>query len=231
MGLNSTIHSNQNTVAFPHVSRNCFAAMQSKSSIALTAPYHVEEFSSLNKVLTNCDPNCSKPEHFVAIGSGNLRYMDVALKYCDTYNAVEMNMDDHIKPEMQSYIKRNNNVNLINKSFSDVLKSELPESSKVFFFLFNVFPYIPNAIASIKNLANPGDVIMISSWNNQSFTARRLRNIYYNHLQSSDTSCPFVPPAYATQNYLDDVEKQTALFTKKQYRRQSSITDILTCQV
>ncbi len=159
------------------ISKDCFTAMQSPASLALTVQYHVEEKAAIRKILAQ-----SGIEHFIAIGSGDLRYIDVAFDFGKTYTAIEPSFKDELTTAEISNLKDRAGVSVIAKGLEDVTPEELPEGRRLFFFLFNVFPYIDDALALQRKLAKPGDIVVVSGWNNDSFEARRLQDIYYDHL-------------------------------------------------
>jgi len=207
----------------PVISSKCYAGMQSETALALTAPYHMEELEALEGYLSQ-----GEFEHFIAIGCGNLRYMDVALRFCKTYTAIEPNLQMQVSPEKHEYLKRHRHINILGKGLEAVTQDELPAGRKLFFFLFNVFPYINGALAAQKKLAGVGDSIIISSWNNSSFEARRLQKIYYDYLNST---YPGTLDRMESTGYIDEVEKKSAVFCSSTERLLGKTTDILALRV
>ena len=119
-------------------------------------------------------------------------------------------------------------VNIVAKKFEDVTQADLPEGRRLFLFLFNVFPYIEDALALQKKLARPGDIVIVSGWNNESFEARRLQDIYYEHL-GREFTCNLHDDA--TNGYIDGVQKQAAEFADTASRVKGRTTDILALKV
>jgi hypothetical protein len=213
---------------FRSISEKCYAGMQSETALALTAPYHVEELAALEDYFEQ-NADAKQPfTHFVAIGCGNLRYMDVALRYCKTYTAIDPNLHRQIDPEKKDYLKRRCHINILDKGLEEVHPSELPAGRKLFLFLFNVFPYISNALAEQQRLASSGDSIIISSWNNKSFEALRLQKTYYDYLNGA-YPCSLARAEF--NGYIDEVERKSAAFCSSTERIKRKTTDILALKV
>lgn len=214
--------------SFQDISKGCYAAMQSETALALTAPYHVEELEALETYLQQCAAAGQPFEHFVAIGCGNLRYMDIALRFCKTYTAIDPHLQEQIDPEKQDYLKRHRHITILGKGFEEVSRDDLPSGKKLFFFLFNVFPYINDALAAQQQLASAGDSVIISSWNDKSFEALRLQKAYYDYLNDAYSS------AIARSKfggYIDEVEKKSAVFCSGAARLKGKTTDILALKI
>lgn len=202
--------------------------MQTETALALTAPYHVEELQTLENHLTRHAAAGEAFDHFIAVGCGNLRYLDVALRFCKTYTAVEPNLQGQIDPDKKNYLEKHRHIHVISKSFTQVTPNELPKGRKLFFFLFNVFPYIEGALSTQRALANPGDGIVISSWNDDNFEARCLQKIYYDYLNDAH-GCSIARSHF--NGYIDEVEKRSAVFCSGAERLKGKTTDILTLKV
>lgn len=228
MSSNSLSKTEKLAPHFQGISRQCYAAMQSETALALTAPYHVEELRVLENYLAKNADTDQPFEHFIAIGCGNLRYMDVALRFCKTYTAIDPNFQEQIDPEKQDYLKRHCHIRTLSKCFEDVARDELPEGKKLFFFLFNVFPYLDGALVAQEKLVNPGDGVIISSWNNNSFEALRLQSIYYDYLNGAYSSAI---ARSEFNGYIDDVEKKSAVFCSGAERLKGKTTDILVLKI
>lgn len=213
---------------FDSISRKCFAGMQSETALALTAPYHVEELEALEKYLTKQAENGAPFDNFVAIGCGNLRYMDVALRFCKTYTAVEPNLRERIDEGQQAYLEAHSGIRILSKGFEDVQREDLPEGKTLYFFLFNVFPYIDDALAAQKRLVGAGDGVIISAWNADNFEARRLQKTYYDYLTEA-YACTLVKSSL--NGYIETVERESAGFCSGAERVKGRMTDILALKV
>jgi hypothetical protein len=213
---------------FEDIGKTCYAAMQSEAALALTAPYHAEELERVEHVLARCAREGWPIEHFIAVGGGNLRYMDVALRHCRSYTAIDPHFGAQLDAEKRAYVAQRCQVNVLEKGFAEVAAGELPAGRKLFFFLFNVFPYIDGALAAQRRLAAPGDAVIISSWNDRSFEARRLQQIYYDYLNAAFAGALSGP---RVNGYIDEVEKRSASFCAGLERRRGRTTDILALQL
>src|SRR5690348_3828727 len=113
-----TLHRDKLHKTFKKVSKRCFAAMQTETALAMTAPYHVEELSELDNLLSVHAASRNPYDHFIAIGCGNLRYMDVALRTCKTYTAVEPNICDQIPPARRAQLEKLSGVRILDRDFA-----------------------------------------------------------------------------------------------------------------
>jgi len=204
------------------ISRGCFAEMQSDASLALTAPYHAEEARALENTLRRFERQGVRFDQIVVIGCAQLRYADLALRHGIGYTAVDPNLDDHLDADKMSFIRDHSNVTLVRKSFSDLSREDLPKGKKLYFFLFNVFPYIKDGLETQKRLASPGDAAVISTWNGESLAARRLRDVYYCRLRDS-----FSKAALPGRLDMDRLEGECDGFSASQRRLRGKYTDIL----
>lgn len=216
-----------NSPSLPDISKECFEAMQSPASLALTVPYHLEEKAAIKKILDEVAKQ-GGIDHFIAIGSGDLRYMDVALDAGKTYTAIEPSYADEMTPAALAELKKRTGIGIVAKRLEDVQPGDLPQGRRLFFFLFNVFPYIDDALALQKKLSRPGDIVVVSGWNNESFEARRLQDIYYDHL-GRDFTCNLHDNV--TNGYIDGVQKEASSFAETASRVKGRTTDILTLKV
>ncbi|HYD18542.1 MAG TPA: hypothetical protein VEF76_08700 [Patescibacteria group bacterium] len=210
------------------ISKDCFAAMQSKMSLALTTAYHREEMAAIRGILRDLAEGGVGIDHFIAIGSGDLRYIDVAHDFGKTYTAIEPSLANELTLSQSAELRAKLNIGIVPKRLEDVNPAELPEGRRLFFFLFNVFPYIPDALALQKTLVRPGDLVVVSAWNNDSFEARRLQDMYYEHL-GREFKCDL--HGAVTNGYIDKVEAQSRSFARVTSRVKGRTTDILTMQV
>lgn len=208
------------------ISKECFEAMQSPASLALTMPFHMEEKAAIKKILAEADKQ-GGIDHFIAIGPGDLRYLDVALAAGKGYTAIEPSFND-LPPEIAASLRVEAQVNVVAKKFEDVTEQDLPEGRRLFFFLFNVFPYIEDALAMQKKLARPGDIVVVSGWNTDNIEARHLQEAYYAHLGREFTKALHNDE---TNGYIDAVQKSANDFAETTSRVKGSTTDILTLKV
>lgn len=221
--LNTTRKSNPKAFSPKHISTSCYAAMQSQKSLELTNDYHCEELKTLETMLAQFEKRGEKIDHLVAIGCAQLRYADVASKHCKSFTAIEPNLEGAgIRPATP-------NINIITKNFEAVDQTDLPQTGrKLFFFLFNVFPYINGAIDQVKHLATAGDVVVVSSWNNNNFHARRMQSMYYATLQR-EFNC--VMSQKALSGYVDKLARDTAPIATIEARVKAGVTDVLALKI
>lgn len=210
------------------ISNDCFAAMQSKMSLAMTTAYHAEEMAAIRRILGDITESDSGIEHLVAIGSGDLRYLDVAHNFRKSYTAIEPSLATELSAHETAELRDHFGIGIVAKKLEEVTQDDLPQGRRLFFFLFNVFPYIPDALELQKNLVRPGDVVVVSGWNNESFEARRLQDMYYEHL-GRQFKCDLA--GRVTNGYIDGVEKQAQQFASTTSRVKGRTTDILTLKV
>lgn len=208
------------------ISKPCFEAMQSKASLALTLPYHAEELERIEGCISSLKAEQRKVDNFVAIGAGHFRYADVALKNKLTYVAIEPSFRDEAPHMNAGFQTPQANVHIVPKKFEDVTQADLPSGRNLFFFLFNVFPYIQDALSCLKSLTKTGDIVVISSWNKDSPEAQRLKTTYYGYLMSA-FNCHIAP----ANDYMDVVQTESARMAPCSVRMKSKITDILTMKV
>ncbi len=204
------------------VSKPCFAAMQSKKSLSLTFPYHKEEHEEISRLLKDV-------ENFIAIGCAHMRYADLALANCRTFTAIEPSLNDNIPEDKMHVLKSKRGVNIVPKNFEDVTEADLHDKGRrVFFFLFNVFPYIDNALENLKKLARQGDLVVISGWNNGNEKACELQKKYYGYLKSEFGDSVALQGSSA---YIDLLEEEGKSIASSTCRIKGKTTDILTMRI
>lgn len=210
------------------ISKPCFAAMQSQTSLALTMPYHAEELAHIERVLRDVDLSGGEIDCFIAIGCANLRYADVAFQHCWNYAAIEPSLAAEPANRDSEILRRLHGIRIIPKNFEDVEKEDLPRGRKLFFFLFNVFPYINDAEKKLRELANPDDLVVVSSWNNDSTEARILKESYYSYL-SSQFNCTIADKI--DPDFVDKLLTRLPDAASNAYRVKQDMTDIVTYRV
>lgn len=213
----------------PPISKSCFAAMQSETSLVLTTPYHAEELAALEKLLAETEAAGKPVDHFIAIGCAQFRYADVAFQKCKSYTAVEPGLEDNKDIALLKSKSATSKIHIVTKPFEDVTKEDLPQGGrKLFFFLFNVFPYIDDAQKTLKELAAPGDIAVVSAWNNNSFEALHLQKVYYGYLQSA-FNCEL--SGEKRSGYIDLLAQSEREDGAEVSRTKGRMTDILTLQM
>lgn len=210
------------------ISKPCFAAMQSQASLALTLPYHAEELAHIRNLLRNVDFSGGDIDCFVAIGCAQLRYADVAFQHCWNYAAIEPNLEADASKAEIDMMRSLRGIRIVAKNFEDVTKEDLPAGRKLFFFLFNVFPYIKDAEKTLRQLASPGDIVVVSSWNEQKASARKLKEQYYDYL-SSQFNCSIADKVDA--RVIDKLWEKMPDTASNVYRVRGETTDILTYRI
>jgi hypothetical protein len=156
----------------------------------------------------------------------------MGLSECTSYTAVDLNLSDHITPEMQSNIAAQNAVHLVDRSFTEMNVEDLPridgeENKRLFLFMFNVFSYLPNPYEALQKVAEEGDVAIISMWNSNSIPAVLLRKEYYNYLSTFCNGLFNGTSVSSTNHTVNKFQQQAHALGADITRKKGYITDSL----
>lgn len=146
-------------------SSEVFVRMLSKEGLKKAALFLNGEYEHLEKMLASRSVN-RENQNFIAIGGGNLLYIDLAYKYNCNYITVDPSVDMFLSKEVQFLVTNFSKIKLIRDNFLNLKKSDIKNrSNNIFIFLFNVISYIHNPIQYLNQLIKPGDTVFISLWN------------------------------------------------------------------
>ena len=148
----------------PHLGRisdEYFYRMLSNEGIRLSAPFHLEEERALRSALS---AHADQRSTVLAIGSGELWALRLALQHAGAYLCVEPLLDLHINDSVRYLVEQNPRVRLLGKLFSQLQQEDLPEGPAFYLFFFNVLAYISHPLEHLNRLLRPGDTLFISTW-------------------------------------------------------------------
>lgn len=160
--LNST-SPNKKTKKTKLYEREIFYKMFSPEGLKLAQAYLDEEEAILREVINKKRKH--PLENIIVIGAGPLRYLELIFQSNLNYIAVDKHLDmfvtDGLKKDLSSCLP----IELLNKSFEDLKKDELPLHHSIYIFTFNIFSYLRNPLQLINELVNNKNLIFISGWN------------------------------------------------------------------
>ncbi len=124
--------------------------------------------------------------NFVVIGAGPLTYLRLGAAYAKKYIAVDPCLDYFINDSMRYLADSTSNVALVKKPFNQLQRSDVGQERCLFVFLFNVISYLENPLATIHQLARPGDILFVSTWN-ETDTARHTMERYFAYVDNQES--------------------------------------------
>jgi len=158
--------------------KRIYHKMLSPKGLEIAEPYLKEEENILkNLVLKNALHGI---ENIIVIGAGPLRYLEMALN--KNYIAIDKFLNVFLRDNLRTSIQNNINITLINKSFEEVKKDELPNKNCLYIFTFNVISYINNFLLHANKIFHQGNIIFISGWNDK---GQELMSDYFNYIYAN----------------------------------------------
>lgn len=190
-------------------------------------PFLKEECCILNNVINTL--KADNTYQLAVVGAGTLSYIELAFEHDLEYVAIEPLSHIYIQQEFFSLIKKLPQISIINSSFGDFSKEELTSDNHIFAFIFNVFAYINDGIEKLNQYLNEGDIIIISTWNQTSIDANKIRSNYFNTIFQSVKDQITLPGhlSYAKLFKLDSFDFTQLIHYKSHQRIIGDITDIL----
>lgn len=201
------------------ISDEYFYRMLSPQALKLSAAYHQEESSVLEKCLKK---NSTKNMNFAAIGGGELWRLRLALAYTKSYACIEPLADVFMNDSVKYLVEQSSNVLYIAKRFEDVTREDLPSRNNFFMFLFNVLAYINDPIEAINKLSKPGDILFISTWANTK-ESKRCRDGYFSYLNS----CGEQAGMFSDRFNISDLKLADLKYFKSSERLSNNVADVL----
>jgi hypothetical protein len=93
---------------------------------------------------------------------------------------------------------------IVRRPFSKVTTTMIPRQSRLWLFTFNVYPYLEEPLLILRNLAVPGDIVLITSWGcgPRARATRRqyLRHVFADEAQRQHAASAFVDAAAITRD-------------------------------
>jgi hypothetical protein len=206
------------------VNQDYFYRMLTPEALKFSKPYNDEEAKVLKNFLKT-NPS-TKEMNLVAIGAGELWYLQYGLKYAKSYVEIEPLLDLFLNDDVEFLAKNFNRIHLFDKRFGEVGNGEMPPGPSLYVFLFNIFSYIDNAINIINEVIEEGDVLFISTWNSTP-EAKKVRKEYFDYLNQSEGKTVIDPDTGVALTDFDHFPFDKLKFYKNHQVIKGAITNIL----
>jgi hypothetical protein len=207
-----------------HVGQEYFYRMLMPEALKLSKPYNDEEALALKHFLQR--NQVTRKMNLVAVGAGELWYLQFGLKYAKRYVEIEPLLDLFLNTDVEFLTEHFHKVYLIDKRFGEVPNELMPPGPSLYVFLFNIFSYIDSAVQTVNRVVEEGDILFLSTWN-RTPEAKAVRKRYFDFLNATEEKTIIDPETTVALTDFDHFPFDELRYYKRHRRITGSITDIL----